>query len=58
MFAANALLEYVRVQRLRQGLKTYAMPAGITPAEQIRLCHNAHLSASSNVLSGMLVPNS
>jgi len=58
MFAANALLEYVRVQRLRQGLKTYTMPAGITPAEQIRLCHNAHLSASSNVLSGMLVPNS
>lgn len=58
MFAANALLEYVRVQRLQQGLKTYTMPAGTTPAEQIRLCHNAHLSASSNVLSGMLVPKS
>ena len=58
MFAANALLEYVRVQRLKLGLKTYTMPAATTPAEQIRLCHNAHLSASSNILNGMLVPQS
>jgi hypothetical protein len=34
------------------------MPAATTPAEQIRLCHNAHLSASSNILNGMLVPQS
>lgn len=54
MFAANALLEYVRVQRLKLGLSTYAMPAGTTPAEQIRLCHNAHISASSGVLTGVL----
>jgi len=58
MFAANALLEYVRVQRLKLGLKTYTMPAATTPAEQIRLCHNAHLSASSNILNGMLVTQS
>ena len=30
MFAANALLEYVRVQRLKLGLKTYTMPAATT----------------------------
>lgn len=58
MFAANALLEYVRVQRLKLGLETYTMPMGTTPSEQIRLCHDAHLSASSNVLSSVLVPQS
>ena len=55
MFAANALLEYARVQRLKLGLNTYSMPAGITPAEQIRLCHDACISTSSNVITGVLV---
>jgi hypothetical protein len=55
MFAANTLLAYVRVQRLTLGLKTYTMPVDTSPAQQIRFCHDACISASSSVLSGMLM---
>jgi|ERR1017187_1330300 hypothetical protein len=55
MFAANALLEYVRTQRLKLGLKTYSMPTGATPARQLRLCHEGCISTSSNVLTGFLL---
>ena len=54
MFAAGALLEYCRVQRIRLGLDTFSMPAGSRPIDQVRYCHNAHISTSSQKLAAVV----
>lgn len=54
MFAAGALLEYCRVQRLRLGLSAFTMPSGLRPVQQVRFCHDAHISTSSQKLTAEL----
>jgi hypothetical protein len=48
MFAASALLQYCRIQRLRLGLSVYSMPSDITPWQQVRLCHDGRMKIVSS----------
>jgi hypothetical protein len=54
MYAAGALLEYCRAQRIQLGLSVFSMPPGIRPVDQIRYCHNAHISTTSQKLVAVL----
>lgn len=54
IFAAGALLEYCRAQRILSGLYTFSMPSGIKPVDQIRHCHNGHISMTSQKLVTIL----
>jgi hypothetical protein len=54
MFAAGALLEYCRVQRLQLSLGVFSMPANVSPWKQVRFCHNANISVTSNAVSTLL----
>jgi hypothetical protein len=47
IFAANALLEYCRAQRLGVGLRDYSLPVGVIAYEQTVACHSAYLSIDS-----------
>jgi len=57
MFAASALLQYCRMQRLCLGLSAFSMPANVSPYQQVRFCHNGHISTSSNALTATLGDN-
>jgi hypothetical protein len=54
MYAAGALLEYCRQERLRHGLGAFSMPTQQSPWAQIRFCHDACISVTSNVLISSL----
>lgn len=54
MFAAGTLLEYCRSQRLRLGLNVFSMPTNSSPWQQIRFCHDGHMSVTSNIVAGTL----
>jgi hypothetical protein len=54
VFAANTLLEYCRVQRSRVGLKSYSMPDGRTPLQQLLSCNNAVLYTNTELLKCLL----
>jgi hypothetical protein len=54
MFAAGALLEYCRLERLRLGIPVFSMPHGRSPWKQLRFCHNATIKTESNVLTSTL----
>jgi hypothetical protein len=54
MFAAGSLLEYCRAQRIRSGLAGFSMPSGMRLIDQVRYCHNAHISTTSQKLVAVL----
>jgi hypothetical protein len=48
MFAAGALLQYCREQRLKLGLEVFSMAAGTSPWKQLRQCHDANMSVTGS----------
>jgi len=48
LFATNALLQYSRVQRQKQGLPVYSFPAGRTPYEQIVIYRDGSFFAETS----------
>ena len=54
MFAAGALLEYCREQRLRLRLETFLMPPSSTPWKHIRFCHDGNLKTTSSPSSAVI----
>jgi hypothetical protein len=54
MFSAGALLQYCRSQREQLGLPVFSMPANISPWQQVMLCHDAHFSIASGLITAVL----
>ncbi len=54
IFAANATLEYCRVQRSKNGLVSYTMPQGITSFEQTISCHDAFVDTASDTFECLI----
>jgi len=54
IFAANATLEYCRVQRSNSGLASYSMPQGISSFEQTISCHDAFVDTASGTFECLI----
>ena len=54
IFAANAALEYCRVQRSNSGLGNYSMPKGTNSFEQTICCHDAFVDTASGTFECLI----